>query len=115
MCTSFGGISFREETCPRKLVLNENLCVYGTRMYVVGTSEENCSTPKNRIVRKKSKPWTESQLEILMETFQANAHLKGKELHQLAESLSVSEKRVKEWFSGKRRTLARRAMLPESE
>ena len=75
----------------------------------VGTSEENCATPK------KSKPWTESQLEILMKTFQANALPKGKELHQLAESLGVSNKKVHNWFSRKRRTLAGRAMFPESE
>ena len=81
----------------------------------VGTSEENCATSKNQIVRKKSNPWTENQLEILMEAFQANLYPEIEELHQLAESLNVSNKKVQNWFSGKRRTLAGREMFPESE
>ena len=82
----------------------------------VGTSEENRVTPcKNRVVCKKRKALTESQTEILMETFQANTYPEGKELRQLAESFNVSKKKVQNWFSAKRRALVRIAVLPESE
>ena len=81
----------------------------------VRTSEENRVTPTNRIVRRKSQIWTESQLEILMATFQANVFPERKELRQLAESFNVSKSKVHNWFGDQRRQLVRRGMLPESE
>ena len=83
----------------------------------VGTSEDKCLTSKSPIFSMKSKQWTESQTEILMKTFQdsAYAYPKRKEIDQLAESLNVSIKQVENWFTTKRRTLARRGMLPLSE
>ena len=83
----------------------------------IGTcaSEEIRVTPKNRIVLKKSESWTESQTEILMATFQANVFPEIMELRRLAESFNVSRKKVQNWFSGERRKLVRRGMLPESE
>ena len=65
----------------------------------------------------KSKQWTESQTEILIKIFQdsAYAYPKRKEIDQLAESFNVSIKQVENWFTAKRRTLARRGMLPLSE
>ena len=82
----------------------------------LGTSEKSCSTFKKLISSRKSKQWTESQTEILLKTFQASAYAysERKELDQLADSFSVSRKKVENWFTNKRRNLARR-MSPPSE
>ena len=83
----------------------------------VGTREKNCLTSENPIFSMKSKRWTESQAEILMKTFQASAYAypESNELDQLAVSFNVSKKEVENWFTAKRRTLARRGLLPKSE
>ena len=65
----------------------------------------------------KSKPWTEIEKAILMKRFQTSPYAlpERKEVNQFAELLNVSRKKVENWFVNKRRTLARRGMLPESE
>ena len=52
-----------------------------------------------------------------METFQSSGYgfPERKEMDQLADFFNVSKRKVENWFSAKRRTLAKRGMLPLSE
>ena len=82
---------------------------------LVGKPEESFSTAKHAILIKKINQWTENQTETLEKTFQTTVYPEGKEFDQLAKSFNVSRKRIENWFSAKRRKVAREGMLSLSE
>ena len=68
-----------------------------------------------QILGKKRKSWTKCQTEILSKSFQSNVYPARKEILQLAKSLSVSEKRVENWFANKRHKERREGTLAKGE
>ena len=54
---------------------------------------------------------TDSQKKLLMERFQANAYLTKEEIHQLASSLNMRERTVKNWFNNMRRVKQKEGKL----
>ena len=81
----------------------------------VGATQQECQTGRHPNLCMKHKRWTESQTELLMKSFQANAYPGKKELDQLTKSCNSSKKMIQNWFSAKRLKETRKGMLPESE
>ena len=67
-----------------------------------GTCQEKCSTRRHPEFSMNRKRWTESQIEILKKSYQANIYPKNKELDLLSNSLNTSRKRIENWFCFKR-------------
>ena len=63
----------------------------------------------------KSTRMTETQTQILMEMFKANAYLKKEEKCQLAKSLNSTKQKIASWFKYMRHKNVREGMLNPSE
>ena len=58
---------------------------------------------------------TTHQKRTLMKVFQAKPHLQKEEIYQLAQSLNISEERIKNWFQNKRTARNRKDPLHVGE
>ena len=58
---------------------------------------------------------TPYQTKILVRMYEANPYLEPEEKHQLAQSLNISEGRIKEWFSARRKRQTKSGKLRDGE
>ena len=58
---------------------------------------------------------TPYQTKILVRRYEADPYLEPEERHQLAQSLNISEERIKEWFSQRRKRQTKSGKLSDGE
>ena len=61
------------------------------------------------------KRWTKNEEELIEKIFHVNPYPETEELHQLAKSLNISQKRVQNWFSYRRFKEPTEEVLLQSE
>ena len=58
---------------------------------------------------------TPYQTQILVRWYEANPYLEWEERHQLAQLLNISEERIKDWFSARRKRQTKSGKFRDGE